>query len=208
MEKLRNMVKSGNADETVILVNKLLDNGESPEMLMKKAMIPAMDEVGELFQSGEYFLPEMLVAARAMHKGLEVIKPLLVNSGVDPIGKMLIGTVKDDLHDIGKNIVTMAFEGAGFEVIDIGTDVPSEKFIEAIKEHKPQIVGLSALLTTTMFAMKDTVEAIKDAGLRDQIKIMVGGAPVNQEFANDIGADFYGPDSTSGMKYAKSVMAQ
>ena len=173
---------------------------------MKDAMIPAMDEVGALFQKGEFFVPEMLVAARAMQKGLEMIKPLLVKAGIKPIGKVVMGTVKGDLHDIGKNLVVMALEGAGFEVIDLGIDVSPAKFVDAIKQYKPQVVGMSALLTTTMLSMRDTVEAIKGTGLRGEIKIMIGGAPVRKEFADEIGADFYGPDATSGKNYAREAM--
>ncbi len=207
MEQLKEMVKTGKVDDTVRRVREFLDRGTSPEVLMREAMIPAMDEVGDLFQSGEFFLPEMLVAGEAMQQGLKVLKPALVNSGVAPLGKVVMGTVRGDLHDIGKNIVAMALEGAGFEVIDLGNDVSPERFVSAIEEHKPQVIGLSALLSTTMITMKDIIDAIKDAGLREQIKIMIGGAPVRQEFADDIGADYYGPDSTSGMKYAREVVA-
>jgi len=206
MEHLKEFVKTGKAKETAERVQTLLDGGTEPESIMKEGLIPAMDEVGDLFQQGEYFVPEMLVAARAMQQGLEVLKPKLVDSGIEPIGKVLVGTVKGDLHDIGKNLVVMALEGAGFDVIDLGTDVPPEKFVEAIKEHSPKVVGLSALLTTTMLAMKDTVNAISDAGLRDQIKIMIGGAPIRQEFCDEIGADYYGPDSTSGRTFARDVV--
>jgi len=208
MDKLKEFIKTGKAKETAEQVKELLDKGISPEAIMKEAMIPAMDEVGALFQKGEFFVPEMLVSARAMQKGLEVIKPLLVKSGVKPIGKVVIGTVKGDLHDIGKNLVVMSLEGAGFEVIDLGIDVSPAKFIDAIKQHKPQVVGMSALLTTTMLSMKDTIEAIKSAGLRDKVKIMIGGAPVRKEFAEEIGADFYGPDATSGKNYAREVVTQ
>ena len=206
MDQLRGFVKTGKAKETAERVQVLLDEGKVPDSIMKEGLIPAMDEVGDLFQKGEYFVPEMLVAARAMQKGLEVLKPKLVASGIEPIGKVLVGTVKGDLHDIGKNLVVMSLEGAGFEVIDLGTDVPPEKFIAAIKEHKPKVVGLSALLTTTMLAMKDTIEAIKKAGLRDQVKIMIGGAPIRQEFCDEIKADFYGPDSTSARTFARDVV--
>ena len=208
MDKLKEFIKTGKAKETAEQVKELLDKGISPEAIMKEAMIPAMDEVGALFQKGEFFVPEMLVSARAMQKGLEVIKPLLVKSGVKPIGKVVIGTVKGDLHDIGKNLVVMSLEGAGFEVIDLGIDVSPAKFIDAIKQHKPQVVGMSALLTTTMLSMKDTIEAIKSAGLRDKVKIMIGVAPVRKEFAEEIGADFYGPDATSGKNYAREVVTQ
>lgn len=182
----------------------LLDEGESPDSIMREALIPAMDLVGDLFQQGEYFLPEMMVAARAMQQGVEILRPLMVESGIEPIGTVVIGTVKGDLHDIGKNMVVMALEGAGFEVIDLGIDIPPEKFVDAVKGHNPQVVGLSALLTTTMTAMKDTVDAIRAAGL--DVKIMIGGAPVNQQFFNEIGADYYGYDAVSGRAFARKVI--
>jgi len=208
METLKGLVKTGKAKETVERVKLLLEQGRDPEAIMRDGLIPAMDEVGDLFQQGEYFVPEMLVAARAMQQGLAVLKPRLVANGVKAVGKVLVGTVKGDLHDIGKNLVTMALEGAGFEVIDLGSDVTPDKFVAAIKEHRPQVVGLSALLTTTMLAMKDTIEAIKKAGLRDQVKIMIGGAPIRQEFADEIGADFYGPDSTAGRNFARDAISK
>ncbi len=206
MEQLREFVKTGKASETAERVNILLQEGLAPDVIMSEALIPAMDVVGDLFQEGEYFIPEMLVAARAMQQGVEVLKPLMVGSGIEPVGKVVIGTVKGDLHDIGKNLVVMALEGAGFEVIDLGIDVAPVKFVDAIKESRPIVVGLSALLTTTMTAMKDTVEAINAAGL--DIKIMIGGAPVNQQFCDEIGADFYGFDSTSGRNFARDVVAK
>lgn len=206
MKVLKEMIMNGKAKETVEQVKKLLEGGSDPGALLRDAMIPAMDEVGDLFQKGEYFVPEMLVAARAMQHGLEVLKPRLVDSGIEPLGKVVIGTVKGDLHDIGKNLAVMALEGAGFEIVDLGTDVSPERFVEAIKEHKPQVVGLSALLTTTMLAMKDSIQAIEQAGLRDQVKIMIGGAPIRQEFADEVGADFYAPDSTAGRNYARDVV--
>jgi 5-methyltetrahydrofolate--homocysteine methyltransferase len=206
MEKLREMILKGKAKETVEQVKKLLESGAEPGALLSDAMIPAMDEVGDLFTKGEYFVPEMLIAARAMQQGLAVLKPRLVASGIEPIGKVMVGTVKGDLHDIGKNLVVMALEGAGFEVIDLGTDVAPAKFVDAIKQHKPQVLGLSALLTTTMLAIKDTVKAIEDAGLRGQVKIMIGGAPIRQEFCDEAGADFYGPDPTAGRNYARLVV--
>jgi 5-methyltetrahydrofolate--homocysteine methyltransferase len=206
MDELKKSIMNGKADETAELVGKLLDEGKNPEAILKESMIPAMDEVGDLFEKGEYYVPEMLVAASAMQKGLEVLKPRLADSGVDPLGKIVIGTVEGDLHDIGKNLVTMTLEGAGFEVIDLGTDVPPDKFIDAIKEHKPQVLGMSALLTTTMLAMKDAIKAIEDAGIRDRIKIMIGGAPIRQEFCDEIGADFHGADPTAGRNYARYVV--
>jgi 5-methyltetrahydrofolate--homocysteine methyltransferase len=208
METLKELVKTGKAEETVERVKTLLDQGADPEVILRKALISAMDEAGDLFQQGEYFVPELLVAARAMKHGLEILKPRLVQTGVEPMGKAVMGTTKGDLHDIGKNLVIMALEGAGFEVIDLGTDVDAKSFVEAIREHRPQVIGLSALLTTTMLTMKETIEAIKAAGLRNQVKIMIGGAPVSQEFADEIGADFYGMDSTSGRNYARDVLSK
>lgn len=205
MERLKELVKTGRAPETVERVKVLLDEGNPPEAIMSQALIPAMDIVGNLFQQGEYFLPEMMVAARAMQQGVEVLRPQMVASGIEPIGKVVMGTVKGDLHDIGKNLVIMSLEGAGFEVIDLGIDVEAGKFVEAVKEHNPQVLGISALLSTTMTEMKDTVEAVKAAGL--DVKIMIGGAPVNQQFCDEIGADFYGHDSVSGRDYAREILA-
>lgn len=207
MEKLKEMIMKGKAKEATEEVERLLGSGSDPGALLQDAMIPAMDEVGDLFQKGEYFVPEMLVAARAMQKGLEILRPRLIDAGVKPIGKVVIGTVKGDLHDIGKNLAIMALEGAGFEIVDLGIDVTPESFVEAIKEHKPQIVGMSALLTTTMLAMKDTIQAIEKAGVRNQVKIMIGGAPIRQEFCDEIKADFYAADSTTGRNYARDTVS-
>jgi 5-methyltetrahydrofolate--homocysteine methyltransferase len=207
MEQLREMVKTGKVDATEERVRALLDQGTSPEALLRQAMIPAMEEVGDLFQQGEFFLPEMLVAAKAMQNGLALLRPALAQTGVKATGTAVVGTVKGDFHDIGKKVLLISLEGAGFDVVDVGTDVAPQTFIEAITEHKPQLVGLSAMLTTTMFGMQDTIQAIEAAGLRDQVKIMVGGAPIQQDFADQIGADYYGPDATSGMKYARDTLA-
>ena len=206
VEPLKQMIKEGKADETGARIRELLDGGASPEALMKEAMIPAMEEVGDFFQQGKYFLPEMLMAARAMQRGMEVLKPALVSSGAAFPGKVVLGTVRGDIHDIGKNLVGMTLEGAGFEVIDLGTDVSPERFAEAVREHSPQVLGISALLTTTMLAMKDTIDILREAGLRDSVKVMVGGAAVRREFATEIGADFYGPDSTSARDFARDVV--
>jgi 5-methyltetrahydrofolate--homocysteine methyltransferase len=205
MEQLREMIRTGMIDETAARVKNLIKKGFGAEAIMKQAMIPAMDEVGELFQKGEYYLPEMLVAGEAMKQGLAVLRPLLVSSGAESQGRVVLGTVQNDLHDIGKNIVAMTIEGAGFEVIDLGHDIPPEKFVLAIREHKPIALGLSTLLTTTMGAMGDTIEAINMAGVRDTVRIMIGGAAVQQGFADKIGADFYGPDSVSAMRYVRAV---
>lgn len=175
-------------------------------VILKEGLVPAMAEVGRLFEEGEFFVPEMLVAARAMQGGLEILKPLLVAADVKPAGKVIIGTVKGDLHDIGKNLVSIMLEGAGFEVHDLGSDVLPEKFVEAVKTFHPQIVCMSALLTTTMTSMPVTVEAIKQAGLRDQVKIMIGGAPVTDAYAKQIGADGYAQDASAAARLAQTYI--
>jgi len=207
MDELKQLVIDGKADKAVALVVKLLGEGKAPDAIMGQALIPAMDVVGKLFQDGEYFLPELLVAARAMQKSVEVIKQRSPAGSVTKSGKAVVGTVKGDLHDIGKNLLAMALEGAGFEVVDLGSDVAAEQFVVAVKEHKPDVVGMSALLSTTMYMMKDVIEAIDKAGLHSSVKIMVGGAPLSDDYAKKIGADFYGPDCVAGRDYARSVVA-
>jgi corrinoid protein of di/trimethylamine methyltransferase len=207
MDELKQLVIDGKADKAVALVIKLMDEGKAPDEIMGQALIPAMDVVGKLFQDGEYFLPELLVAARAMQKSVEVIKQRSPAGSVSKSGKAVVGTVKGDLHDIGKNLLAMALEGAGFEVVDLGSDVAAEQFVVAVKEHKPDVVGMSALLSTTMYMMKDVIEAIDKAGLHSGVKIMVGGAPLNDDYAKKIGADFYGQDCVAGRDYARSVVA-
>ena len=174
--------------------------------ILKEGLVPAMAEVGRLFEEGEYFVPEMLVAARAMQGGLEILKPLLVASDVKPAGKVVIGTVKGDLHDIGKNLVAIMMEGAGFEIHDLGTDVTPEKFVEAVNAFQPNIICMSALLTTTMTNMGVTVEALRQAGLREKVKIMIGGAPITDTYANQIGADGFAPDASSAARLALSYV--
>jgi len=183
-----------------------LDSGQSADAILKQALIPAMNEVGALYEAGEYFVPEMLVAARAMKAGLAVIKPLLVDSDVEPVGKVVIGTVKVDMHDVGKNLVAMMLEGAGFEIVDLGIDVGAEKFVAAVEEHGADVVAMSALLTTTMVNMRSTVEALEAAGFRDRVKVIVGGAPVSDEFARQIGADGYAADAGQAAKLAKELV--
>ena len=173
--------------------------------ILNTALIPAMGEVGKLFEEGEYFVPEMLIAARAMKAGLEIIKPLLVDSGVESVGTVAIGTVKGDLHDIGKNLVAMMMEGAGFEIMDLGTDVAPDDFVNAAKEGA-NIIGLSALLTTTMPSMENTIQAIEAAGVRDQVKIIIGGAPVTKEYASQIGADGFAADASQAATLAKTLV--
>ncbi len=187
-------------------VQAALDAGEAAGHVLHTALIPAMGEVGRLFEEGEYFVPEMLIAARAMKAGLELLKPLLVDSGIEPVGKVAIGTVKGDLHDIGKNLVAMMLEGAGFEIMDLGTDVPPEKFVEAAQAGA-NVIGLSALLTTTMPSMETTIKAIEAAGLRQGVKIIIGGAPVTAEYAKQIGADGYAPDASQAATLAKQFVA-
>jgi len=187
-------------------VTQALATGHSPSDILNSAMISAMQEVGRRFEIEECYIPEMLIAARAMHGGLEVLKPYLVETDVEPVGKVVLGTVKGDLHDIGKNLVGMVLEGSGFDVVDLGVDVHPEKFIEAIRQHKPDFVGLSALLTTTMPAMQATIDTFKDAGIRDQAIVMVGGAPVNQAFADKIGADIYAPNAASAANKARAML--
>lgn len=183
-----------------------LDAGIPPEAILNEGMVTAMDEVGALFEAGEYFVPEMLIAAHTMQTGLAILKPLLIEGGVEPSGSIVIGTVQGDLHDIGKNLVAMMLEGGGFEVFDLGTDVSPDAFLEAIREHSPNLVGLSALLTTTMQKMRETISVIEEAGFRDRVKIMVGGAPVTEAFAKDIGAEGYAPDASKAVSLAKDLV--
>jgi 5-methyltetrahydrofolate--homocysteine methyltransferase len=187
-------------------VQTALDENVAAATILNDGMIAAMSEVGELFEEGEFFVPEMLVSARSMQAGLAVLRPYLVDSGVESVGKMVIGTVKGDIHDIGKNLVTMMMEGGGFEVIDLGVDQSAEEFIAAIKQHKPDVVGISALLTTTMPYMGVVVDAIKETGLRDDISILVGGAPINDAYAEKIGADVFCKNAGMAADTAKRLM--
>ena len=189
-------------------VHDALEEGVSPVQILNEAMISAMQKVGKKYERGEFFVPEMLVAARAMKGGLEILRPLLREADVKPAGKIVIGTVQGDLHDIGKNLVAMMLEGAGFEIYDLGTDVPSEKFVQSIQANSADLVGLSALLTTTMTNMKGTINAIEVAGLHDKVKIIVGGAPVTEAFAKQIGADGYAPDASRAVTVAKSLLTK
>ena len=187
-------------------MQEALNAGLDASAILQDGLIAAMGEVGALFEEGEYFVPEMLVAARAMKVGLAILQPLLVDAAVEPVGQVVIGTVRGDMHDIGKNLVGMMLEGAGFKIIDLGTDVAPEKFIEAIKESGANIVGLSALLTTTMPSMERTINALSAAGVRDQVKIIVGGAPVTAEYAQKIGADGFAADASQAATIAKSLL--
>ncbi len=207
IEEIRQAVTDGQAKPTLDKVEQALAEGIDPQAILHEGLISAMTEVGRLFEEGEYFVPEMLIAARAMKGALERLKPLLVAQGVEPLGKIAIGTVKGDLHDIGKSLVAMMLEGAGFEIIDLKVDVEPERFIEAV-QNGAQIVAMSALLTTTMPNMKATIEAIKAAGLRGRVQIMVGGAPVTQAYANEIGADGYAPDASAAVRKARELLGK
>ncbi len=187
-------------------VQDALEIGIPPEAILNEGMVLAMDEVGALFEAGEYFVPEMLIAAHTMQTGLAILKPLLIEDGIEPSGSIVIGTVQGDLHDIGKNLVAMMLEGGGFQVIDLGTDVSPDAFLEAIREHSPNLVGLSALLTTTMQKMRETISVIEGSGLRDQVKIIVGGAPVTEAFATEIGAEGYASDASKAVSLAKGLI--
>lgn len=196
----------GNLEEVPELVRSALDEGLEPAAILENGLVVGMNEVGKRFKAGAMFVPEVLRSARAMHAGQELLRPLLAEIGHKAGGKIVLGTVQGDLHDIGKNLVGMMCEGAGFQVIDLGFNVAPEQFTEAIKTHRPDIVGMSALLTTTMRSMGHTIRAIEEAGLRDRIKVMVGGAPVDAAFAERIGADGYGHNAASGAEVAKQLV--
>jgi len=196
---------AGRRKEVPALVNQCLEAGESPASIVENRLVPGMAVVGEKFKRNELFVPEMLVAARAMKEALKILEPMLVAAGIKAEHTAVIGTVEGDLHDIGKNLVAMMWKGANIEVIDLGPNVPAAKFLEAIEQHKPSIIGLSALLTTTMPAMRDTVKAIRDAG--HKVKIVVGGAPVTREYAKEIGADGFAPDAGSAVDEAMALLA-
>ncbi len=205
LSEIYESVLEGDANTTRELVQVALDEGIAAPVILNEGMITAMTEVGRLFEEGDYFVPEMLIAARAMQAGLSVLRPYLVAEDIQPAGVVAIGTVKGDLHDIGKNLVAMMVEGAGFEIVDLGTDVAPDAFLDAIRAGA-DVVGLSALLTTTMPMIQRTIQAIDEAGLRGQVKIMVGGAPVTAEFAEQIGADGYAPDASQAARLAKSLI--
>jgi len=204
--ELKERVINGDQNGAKALVQKLLDAGEAPKSVLDGALVPAMDIVGEKFQSNEFFIPELLVAARAMEGCLKILQPLLAASDTKPRGVVMIGTVRGDLHDIGKNIVAAMLKGAGFEVVDLGTDVDAARFASEVAARKPNVLGLSALLTTTMRAMKDTIEELRKRGLRGGVKIMVGGAPLNQQYADEIGADAFGRDAADAVRIAKQFV--
>ena len=199
-------ILDGNVAQVQEGVKAGLAAGVAPEAILNDGMITAMNEVGRRYDVGDFYVAEMLVSARAMQSGLALLKPYLRQANVKATGKVVLGTVKGDMHDIGKNLVGMMLEGAGFDIQDLGADVSPEKFVAAVRTHQPDVVALSALLTTTMPSMKATIEALKAAGVRDQVKIMVGGAPVNEAYAQQIGADGYSPDASQAVALAKSLL--
>ncbi|MDA8063760.1 MAG: corrinoid protein [Actinomycetota bacterium] len=198
----------GNAPSVLELTNEGLAMDLGPEELLFEALIPSLEEVGARFERGDFFVPEMLVAGKAMAGALEILRPLLAETGAETMGTFVMGTVKGDVHDIGKNLVNIMLEGAGFHVIDLGVQVAPEKFIAAIEEHKPDIVGFSAFLTTTMPMFKANINALEKAGLRDEVIVMVGGAPVTQEYADAVGADGYAADASAAVAKAKDLLAR
>jgi 5-methyltetrahydrofolate--homocysteine methyltransferase len=206
LETIYEAILKGDAKTAAAETQAALDGGISAPDILHQACIPAMSEVGRLFEIGEKFVPEMLIAARAMQQALVILKPLLVEADVKTVGKVVIGTVAGDLHDIGKNLVAMMLEGAGFEIIDLGTDVTPEKFVNAVQEHEPDLVGMSALLTTTMASIGKTIEALTEAEVREKVKVMIGGAPITQDFADKIGADGFAPDAGSASRMAKALV--
>ena len=205
-KELYEAILAGNMKGAIAATEKALAEKADPLELVQRYMIPAMDEVGRRFECEEYFVPEMLISARAMKSSLMMVRPMLTASGAQPAGRVIIGTVKGDLHDIGKNIVASMLEGGGFEVVDLGADVAPDKFVTAVKEKNPDLVCLSALLTVTMPSMKTTIDALQLAGLRQQVKVLIGGAPITQHFADQIGADGYGENAASAVTLARKLM--
>ncbi|MDQ6712838.1 MAG: corrinoid protein [Candidatus Dormibacteraeota bacterium] len=197
---------NGHAPEVKVLTEEALKLGMDPMDILFKALIPSLEEVGRRFEKGDFFVPEMLIAARAMQGALVILRPLIAETGAKPIGKYVIGTVKGDIHDIGKNLVVIMLEGAGFEVVDLGVNCPPEKFVEAVRTNEPHIVGFSAFLTTTMPMFKVNIQALEKAGLRDKVSVMVGGAPVTEEYAKLAGADHYAPDASFATRMAKQIV--
>jgi 5-methyltetrahydrofolate--homocysteine methyltransferase len=206
LESIYDAVLNGDQKKSAADTDAALKAGIKAEDILHKACIPAMAEVGRLFEEGEKFVPEMLISARAMQAAMNLLRPELVKADVKTLGTVVMGTVQGDLHDIGKNLVKMMLEGAGFEVVDLGVDVSPKKYVDTAREKNAQIIGLSALLTTTMPGMKTTIETLKEAGLHGQVKVMIGGAPITQDFANEIGADGFAPDASSAVRKAKEIL--
>jgi len=207
-EQLNEGVIKGNAKLVVEATKAALASGAEPLEIINRGLVAGITIVGQRFRACEMYIPEVLMSAKAMAAGVDLVKPLLTGKEMLSKGKLLIGTVKGDLHDIGKNLVGLMMESSGYEVVSLGVDISPEKFAEAVREHKPQLLGLSALLTTTMLAMKDTIEGLKEAGLRDSVKVMIGGAPVTADFATEIGADGYAPDAASATELAGKLLGK
>jgi len=208
LEQMQKDLYDGKADEVGTATQKALDEGMSAQEVLSDGLIAGMDKVGKDFKAGDLFIPEVLMSAKAMHAGMAVLRPLLTESGAPALAKIVVGTVAGDLHDIGKNLVGMMLEGAGFEIIDLGTDVSAEQFVETVRTEGAKVVGMSSLLTTTMPAMKTTIEALTEAGIRDRVKVIIGGAPVTASFAESIGADAYAPDAASAVDTTRSLIAK
>ena len=206
LKQIKHCILDFDRESITAKINEALDSGIQAEKILNDGMIAAMNEVGRLFEEGEFFVPEMLMAAKTMQAGMTVLKPQLMQAGIKSAGKVVLGTVQGDLHDIGKNLVGMMLEGCGYEVVDLGVDVPPEKFVEAAQTGHPKIIALSALLTTTMPNMKSTIDALKEYGIRNTVKVMVGGAPLTDEYARGIGADGYASDASRAVKLAKSLI--
>jgi corrinoid protein of di/trimethylamine methyltransferase len=207
LQKLHDAILNGNFKIARDVTQQALDEGADPAVLVHDTMIPAMNEVGRRYEANEYFVPELLIAARAMKASLELIRPLLAARGAEPVARVVIGTVQGDLHDIGKNLVAAMLEGAGFEVVDLGVDVPPEKFAAAVQEKNASMVALSALLTTTMYSMKAVIEKLNSSGLRGKVKVIIGGAPVTQKYADEIGADGYSNNANAAVALARKLLA-
>lgn len=208
LEDLKRAVVAGNIEMARDLTQAAIDQGIEPERILRNALIAGMDEVGELFKANEIYVPEVLLSAKSMQQAMQLLRPLLIREGVKPLGKVVIGTVQGDLHDIGKNLVAMMLEGAGFEIIDLGNDVPPEKFVDKAIEAEAPIIAMSALLTTTMYSMKQTIDLLRKKGLDGKISTMVGGAPVTESFAKEIGATAYGEDAATAVEIARRLMKQ
>ena len=206
-EELSQSIIAGKLDQVKQLTQQAINAGNDPAEIINLGLIPGMSVVGARFKSGKMFVPEVLMSARAMNGGMDLVKPLILSGEIPSAGKVVIGTVKGDLHDIGKNLVGMMLESAGFTVINVGVDAGPEKFLQAVKDHAPDIIGMSALLTTTMLSMKDTIELLKEEGLRDKVKVMIGGAPISQDFSDEIGADGFAPDAGSATDLCKKLLA-
>ena len=206
LEPVYQAILTGARDQAAEATQSAVDAGLEASVILNQGLIAAMTEVGRLFENNEYFVPEMLISARAMQAALGIIRPLLVDADVKPVGKMVVGTVQGDLHDIGKNLVAMMVEGAGFEIIDLGTDVEQDSFVEAVRDSKAELVGLSALLTTTLPMMEKTIQALTEAGLRDEVKVMIGGAPATPDLAEKIGADAFAADASQAATLARKLV--